>query len=113
MIVSYDVSDRVRLGNHSGNTSTAAFTTVGGVATDPTEVVLTVREPDGTLAVYRWPTPGVGESALSKETTGRFYADVGLDAAGLWAYRVEGTGAVVASEEGMLHVRKSVVAAEA
>jgi hypothetical protein len=110
-IVSYDHGDRVRLGNHSGTTATAPFTTVGGVATDPTEVVLTVKAPDGTTTVYRWPTPGVGETLLSKEATGRFYADVTLSAAGLWAYRLAGTGAVVATEEGVLHVRRSVVAA--
>ena len=42
-ITSYDDGDRVRLGNHSGNAATAPFTTVGGVATDPTDVALTVK----------------------------------------------------------------------
>jgi hypothetical protein len=109
-ILSYDTNDRVRLGNHSAVSGTAAFTTVGGVATDPTDTALTVLEPDGTSTVYRYPTPGVGESLLSKEDTGRFYADVTLDQAGLWRYRLAGTGAVVATEEGVLHVRRSVVA---
>lgn len=108
-IRSYDTDDRVRLGNHSTNTATGPFTTVGGVVTDPTDVVLTVGEPDGTATVYRYPTPGVGETLLTRESAGRFYADVTLDAAGLWAYRLAGTGAVVAAEEGMLHVRKSLV----
>lgn len=108
-IASYDEDDRVRLGNHSTNTATAPFRTVGGVDTDPSDVALTVREPDGTQTVYRFPTPGAGESLLSKETTGRFYADVTLDAAGLWTYRLAGTGAVVAVEEAQLHVRKSGV----
>jgi hypothetical protein len=105
-IRSYDTNDRVRLGNHSSVSGTAAFTTVGGVATDPTAVVLTVKEPDGTSTAYTWPSP----ATLSKEATGRFYVDVTLDLPGLWAYRLEGTGAVVATEEGVLHVRKSVVA---
>lgn|SRR5687768_4425453 len=112
-ITSYDDGDRVRLGNHSGNAATAPFTTVGGVATDPTDVALTVKAPGaaGTTTVYRWPTPGTGEVLLSKEDTGRFYADVTLSEPGLWAYRLSGTGAVVATEEGVLHVRRSVVAA--
>jgi hypothetical protein len=35
---------------------------------------------------------------------------VTLDQAGLWTYRLAGTGAVVAVEEGVLHARKSVAA---
>jgi hypothetical protein len=101
LIQTYDKSDRVRLGNHSTNTNTAPFTTVGGVATDPTAVVLTVRKPDGTVTAYTWPSP----ATLSKEATGRFYVDVTLDASGLWAYELAGTGAVQAVEQGRLYVR--------
>jgi hypothetical protein len=109
-IRSYDHNDRVRLGNPSTNTATAAFTTVGGVATDPTDVALTVRRPSGVTTVYRYPTPGVDEEVLVKEGTGRYYADVTLNAAGVWFYALAGTGAVYAAEEGALHVRKSGVA---
>jgi hypothetical protein len=104
LISSYDVDDRVRLGNHSSNPNTAPFTTVAGVPTDPTTVTLVVKEPDGTLTTYTYP------ATLSKESTGRFYTDITLDAAGLWSYRLTGTGAVVAVEEGQLHARQRVAA---
>lgn len=105
-IASYDVGDRARLGNHTSNTSTGAITDLTGAAADPTVITLTTREPDGTLTVY---THG-GSPALQKETTGRYYVDVTLDAEGLWTYRLVGTGAVVVAEEGVLHVRKQVTA---
>jgi hypothetical protein len=106
-ILSYDLGDRVRLGNHTSNTSTGAITDVTGAAADPTDITLTTRAPDGTLTVYTYN----GTPALLKETTGRYYVDVTLDAEGLWSYRLVGTGAVVIAEEGVLHVRRSVVAA--
>jgi hypothetical protein len=113
MITSYDVGDRVRLGNPSTSPDSAAFADVDGVPRDPTEVALTVVAPGGATTVYRWPTPGAGEAALTREAAGRFSADVALDAAGLWRYALAGTGLVVASEERTLHVRASAVVAAA
>jgi hypothetical protein len=104
MIHSYDVGDRVRLGNHSTNTATGPFTTVGGAVTDPTTITLTVQKPDTTETAYTYAL-----ATLSKESTGRYYVDVTLDQAGLWSYRLAGTGAVIAVEEAQLHVRKSNV----
>lgn len=106
-----DIGDLVRLGNHSGDTARAAFATAAGTATDPTEVTLRVKDPSGNVTVYRWPTPGAGESALTKEAgqTGRFYADVSLDEAGTWTYRLAGTGAVESAEETTLYVRRSSI----
>jgi hypothetical protein len=103
-IRSYSVGSRVRLGNHSSNTDTAAFTTVGGVATDPTAVTLVAEKPDQTSTTYTY-----AGLTLSKETTGRYYVDVTLDQAGLWTYRMAGTGAVVATMEHQLHVRVSSI----
>jgi hypothetical protein len=104
MIVSYDLGDRVRLGNHSSNTATAPFTTVLGVPTDPTATALTVQKPDGTETAYTYAL-----ASLSRESVGRFYVDVTLDQAGLWSYKLAGTGAVVAVQEGQLHVRASSI----
>jgi hypothetical protein len=104
----FDTGDTLRLGNHSGATDSAAFS-VAGVATDPTAVTMTVTKPTGTSTVYAWPTPGVGQSALTKEGTGRFYADVALDVAGVWRMRLAGTGAVATAEERSFVVRRSRV----
>jgi hypothetical protein len=105
-IASYDVGDRVRLGNHSSNTATTAILDADGAPVDPAQVSLIVREPDGTSTTY---TVG-GPNALAKESTGRYYADVTLDAAGLWAYALVGAGTAVFREEAVLHARKSVTA---
>lgn len=83
---SYDVGDRARL--------TLALTDVTGVAADGT-VVLTVTSPSNVAS-----TPSVTHGV-----TGAYYADVDLDAEGRWYYRWVSTGAVVASESGVLEVR--------
>jgi hypothetical protein len=103
-IRSYDVGDRVRLGNASSNTGTMAITDGDGVAVDPAQVSLVVTEPDGTATTY---TVG-GANALTKETTGRYYVDVTLDAHGLWSYALVGAGTAVFRQEKQLHARKPV-----
>jgi hypothetical protein len=92
--MSYQVGDRIRLGNHFAS-GAAAFTDVS----------------DGTAVVYAWPTPSGSQQALVEEAaqTGRFYADVTLDQAGRWRYRLAGTGAVVAAVEGHLTVVRSLI----
>jgi hypothetical protein len=108
--MSYQVGDRIRLGNHFAS-GAAAFTDVSGAAADPTAALLTVEKPDGTAVVYAWPTPSGSQQALVEEAaqTGRFYADVTLDQAGRWRYRLAGTGAVVAAVEGHLTVVRSLI----
>lgn len=102
---SYDIGDVVRLGNHSTNTDTAAFSDASGVVTDPTVVTLALKKPDGTTTTYTYN----GAPALSKESTGRYYVDVPLTDAGRWYYRLVGTGTVQAAAEGVLNVRISNV----
>lgn len=101
-IASYDVGDRIRLGNHSSNTATGAISDVNGDPVDPTDITMRVEEPDGTAVTYSFN----GVPSLSKENVGRYYVDVTLDAAGLWKYRLAWTGAAIGAEEGVLHVRK-------
>lgn len=103
-----DRGDRVRVGNASAATDAAAFTTLDGTPTDPTEVTLTVVKPDGVQLVYGWPDAG-DDGTLTRESAGRFYADVDLDQAGTWRYRLAGTGTVVAAAEGALRVERSRV----
>lgn len=105
VITSYDEGDQPRIGNHA-DSGADAFTDTSGVVTDPTTITLTVKEPDGTATIYQYS----GNPALFKETTGRYYRDVLLDAPGLWTYRLLGVGTQVqAAAEGQLHVRQSGV----
>ena len=108
--MAYDRGDTVRLGNASVADDAAAFTTLDGTATDPTAVTLTVVRPDGTALVYGWPAAG-GALPLTRESAGRFSADVLLDQSGTWHYRLAGTGTVAAAAEGSLRVQRSRVLA--
>lgn len=107
-ITAHDIGDAPRLGNHSGNTGSAAFTNDAGVATDPTEATLRVKKPDGTTTVYRWPTPGVGEGALARESTGRFYVEWTCTVAGLHSVKLAGTGAIVVADQWQFFVREDM-----
>lgn len=101
--MSYDVGDLVTIGNYSGNPATTAFTVRSGTATNPTAVELTVQQPDGTVLTYGWPTPGAA-GTLTNESAGRFYADVPITLSGVWHWRLVGTGAVQAADEGAFYV---------
>lgn len=114
----YDVADVARIGNHAltvdeiaadtAPTVRRAFTDINGVAVDPATVTLTVKRPDGTSLVYGWPLTGA-DGLLTRETTGRFYAEIALSQAGRWRYRLAGTGAASAASEGDLRVQRSRV----
>jgi outer membrane protein assembly factor BamB len=102
-----DIGDLERIGNHVAS-GAAAFAVADGTATDPTAVTLTVEHPDGTTAVYGWPS-AAANGTLTREATGRFYFDVALSASGKWSYKLVGTGAVVAAAEGYLRVKRSLI----
>jgi hypothetical protein len=104
MTTTRDIGDLERIGNHAAS-GAAAFTALDGTATDPTAVALSVRKPDGTLQVYGWPSAGT-TGPLTREATGRFYADVLLDQAGEWTYHLAGTGTVTAAAQGYLVVAR-------
>ena len=89
----YDVGDVVRI-------ATSPVFSVGGVATDPSTVTLTVKEPDGTETAYTYAGGGV-----TKAATGSYYKDVTADAAGLWAWEWVGTGNAAAAASGAFRVR--------
>lgn len=103
-IKSYNVGHRVRLGNHSSDSTTGAITDVNGDAVDPTDITLQLDAPDGTSTVYAFN----GTPPLSKETVGRYYTDATFDQEGMWSYRMAWTGAAVGAEEAQIHVRKRV-----
>lgn len=109
-----DVGDGIRVGNHAtdpavgGSTGFVAFTT-GNVATDPTTVTLTLQRPDTTQLVYGWPAAGPN-GTLTREAAGRFYRDLVIDQSGKWRWKLAGTGAVAAVQEGSFSVQTSKVA---
>jgi hypothetical protein len=110
-----DIGDRDRIGNPGIDPALGvplavppdAFTT-NGDPTDPTTVTLTIKKPDLTLLVYGWPAAGA-DGVLTRESAGRFYAELTYDQAGTWRYRLEGTGAAVAAEESFVKVSASKV----
>lgn len=85
------------------------FSNAAGAPTDPTTLVLRVKKPDGTLQVYRQPTPGPGELALTKESTGVWYGDYAATIPGVTYFRWEVTGAVAGADEDYLYVDPSSV----
>ena len=110
-----NIGDVYRFGNPLEDPATGqplaappgAFRTDGADA-DPTTVTLTVQRPDGTQLVYGWPSAGA-DGTLVREAAGRFYADIPLDQAGTWAYKLRGTGTVAAVEEATLRVERGKV----
>jgi hypothetical protein len=101
------VGQLLYLGNHSSVTDEAgvqvgAFKNAAGQDTDPTTVTLRVTDGAGITTVYTYN----GSPAALKETTGRFYvARTPVQAeAGLWRWRLEGTGTVQAAIQGTFYV---------
>lgn len=86
----YDIGDLIRL--------SAAFDVSG--PTDPTTLVFEIREPDGTTTTH---TYGVGVEIV-RDSLGRFHLDWSADLPGLHLYRVAGTGAAQAVEQGAFRV---------
>lgn len=103
-----DIGDMIRFGNPSQDTASAAFADIAGTATDPTAVELAIQKPDGSQLVYGWPAAGT-DGTLTRESAGRFYADVLIDQSGTWRFRLAGTGAVTAASEGSLRVDRQRV----
>lgn len=106
-----DIGDKIRFGNPSQDTDSAAFTNLAGAATDPGAVVLLIQKPDGSQLEYGWPAAGA-DGTLTRESAGRFYIDIDIDQSGKWQQRLSGTGVITAASEGSLRVeRQRVVAA--
>ena len=91
--MAYDIGDAVR--------SRATFKNLSQVLTDPTTVVVTVRDASGNGATY---TYGV-DAAVEKEGTGVYHIDVEPDEKGIWRCRWSGMGAIKTAEEHSFVVR--------
>lgn len=75
---------------------------VNGTATDPTTLILRVKDPSGTVTVTTESNPAALTSSstpIARTATGVYKATITLNDAGYWFARFEGTGAVVATEE--------------
>lgn len=73
--------------------------TVAGVATDPTAVSLTVRDPASVSTTYTY-----AAAQITKDSTGNYHKDVTVTTVGGWTFSFAGTGAVVAQGEGTFNV---------
>ncbi len=79
---------------------TDAFS-ASGVPTNPTALVYTLLNPDGTETTYTWP----GAPQISNPSVGSFLLSLDPPTlAGLYQYDVDATGAVVASRAGSFFV---------
>jgi hypothetical protein len=85
----FDIGDGVRV--------TGTFIGLNGLTADPTNVVFRLRDPLGVVT-----TPNV-----IRLSAGSYYSDFVVNSRGTWTYRWEGTGTVIAAEEGRLAVRPS------
>lgn len=80
--------------------------TVGGVATDPTTVSLTVRTPAGVSTTYTYAL-----AEITKDSTGNYSKNVTASAAGLWSWKWTGTGTAAGIDEGTFTVESSLLGA--
>lgn len=84
--------------------TTPGFKDAAGVLADPTTVTLKWRVAGG--ATTTWTRPAAGpDTEIVKDSVGVFHADITTVAPGLHYFRWEGTGAIVAAEEGTFDVR--------
>ena len=91
-VKSYEIGNRVTL-------SAVFKSEVTGTFTDPTTVVVRVRDPIG---VETTPTP------IIHEGTGLYNITIDPEVPGIWVYRWEGAGAVVAVDERRFEIRGTV-----
>jgi len=92
----WDRGDSVRL--------TANFRDYAGALADPTQVFFKYMQPDSATPIVL--EEGV-DAALVKTSTGIFYVNLSVAIEGIWRWRFEGIGVVVAASEGTLAVKDS------
>ena len=78
--------------------------TVTGTLSDPTIVELYQRKPDGTQLNYYFVS-----GTVSKESEGKFFRDVFVDASGQWWHEWFSSGVVGADDERMFYAKRSVI----
>jgi hypothetical protein len=91
----HEIGDTVRL---------STTFTVGGVPTDPTDVSLVIRSPDGTSVTEDY-NPG----DIVRDSAGVFHLDLVVTLAGIYAWKWEGTGTAAGVDEGTFTVEVSLL----
>jgi hypothetical protein len=95
--MTYDIGDRPRV--------TATFTDLAGTVVDPTIITCALKYPNGTTTVTY--TFGV-DGDLQRTSIGIYTLDFTITQAGGYGYKFNGLGAIVASVQGRIAVRRSV-----
>lgn len=71
-----------------------------GTAVDPTVVKARVRDPANTEVIY-------ADGSITHSSTGHYTVQILPSVIGVWRYRWEGTGAVIAADEKQFEIRPS------
>lgn len=80
---------------------TGEFTdTLTGDDVDPSQVSLSIRNPDGEITTYTYGD----DSEMIQDSAGHYSADITVDLVGEWYYRWWSSGTGQASKEGMFEV---------
>lgn len=90
----YDVGDEVRI--------SVVITNEDDEEANPTVTTFKFTDPSGNTTTYTYGT----DDELARDSTGNFHVDITPDEPGVWYYKWQGTGAVVAAEEGSFNVRE-------
>lgn len=86
--------------------SVAITRTDTGAAADPTTPTFKIKEPDGTVTTYEYPT----NAQLVKDSTGNYHVDWTTDQIGKHYYRFSGSGTTApGAEESVFEVTASNV----
>lgn len=91
----YDIGDRPKL--------TFTFTDEDGAPADPTTVTCKIRKDGEAVTTYVYGT----DAEVVKDAVGVYHVDYLLTSSGIYYYRGEGTGAIVAAGERNLRVLTS------
>jgi len=91
--MSYTVGDVAHL--------TVTLTNRTGTLVDPTAITLTVEDPTGFETV---------ETAIVRDSLGKYSFDLDIDRSGKWTYRWASTGTGQAAEEASFYVKESAFA---
>lgn len=83
------------------------FTNAAGAVADPTTVTFRFDSPSKANTVYVYGVDG----QLVRDSTGVYHVNIDPDEAGLWSWRFEGTGAIVAANQGQFRALASLVPA--
>lgn len=90
----YNIGDLLRL--------KATFKDLSDVVADPTNVVLKVKNPSGTVTTYNYP------GTITRESTGVYYYDFAVTVSGVHYFNWAGTGAYTAADENSFSVVTTV-----